>query len=235
MRKFTLIELLVVVAIIGILASLLLPSLGRARNTAKDAVCISNVKQMSTLIAIYTSDDNDVLPHHRVGNKSWIDFLTTDSFNLFLCPRVTTWKYSNGNEFEQSVATEADRSHKSAYGYNAFWLGLSHYAVGFQGNPMPRNFTRMQDFVTPSELIMIGDSSPLSGGAWSSTLWYTWRKRTTEDNEGVKPVHGPKGDRTNIVFADGHASPLNSYNVNFNDSEFKDYWNPDPGTYPINF
>ena len=229
------IELLVVIAIIGILASMLLPSLGRARNSAKDAVCISNVKQMSTMMAIYTADDNGQLPHHRVGNKSWIDFITQKSFDLFLCPRLSTWKYSNGNEISPSIETENDRSHKSAYGYNAFWLGLSHYGAGFQGNPMPRNYTRVQDCVNPSQLIMISDSSPKSNGVWSSTLWYTWRKSDNNNNEGVKPVHGPKGDRTNIAFVDGHAAPINAHNVNFNDTEYKDFWNPDPGTYPISF
>jgi prepilin-type N-terminal cleavage/methylation domain-containing protein len=56
--KFTLIELLVVVAIIGILASLLLPSLGKARKSAKLAVCTNTMKQMGIALALYT-DDND--------------------------------------------------------------------------------------------------------------------------------------------------------------------------------
>ena len=58
MKKFTLIELLVVVAIIGILASLLLPSLGRARRSAQIAVCISQLKQTNIGLVGYL-DDND--------------------------------------------------------------------------------------------------------------------------------------------------------------------------------
>lgn len=63
MRKFTLIELLVVVAIIGILTSILLPSLAKARKSAKKAVCINNEKQIGYLFQNYVDsrvDSNDV-------------------------------------------------------------------------------------------------------------------------------------------------------------------------------
>ena len=58
MKKFTLIELLVVVAIIGILVSILLPSLSRARHLGIQTVCISNLNQLSKLAYQY-ADDND--------------------------------------------------------------------------------------------------------------------------------------------------------------------------------
>jgi len=58
MKKFTLIELLVVVAIIGILASMLLPSLRKARLKTMGAVCKNNLQQLFVVTTIY-SDDND--------------------------------------------------------------------------------------------------------------------------------------------------------------------------------
>jgi prepilin-type N-terminal cleavage/methylation domain-containing protein len=68
-RKFTLIELLVVVAIIGILASILAPSLAKARFHSKFAVCKSNLRQITTGIILYTVDYNDFYPHGDIpGN-----------------------------------------------------------------------------------------------------------------------------------------------------------------------
>ena len=59
MKKFSLIELLVVVAIIGILASLVLPSLSSAREKGKLASCKSNMKQLGFLYLMYMDDNDD--------------------------------------------------------------------------------------------------------------------------------------------------------------------------------
>ena len=66
-KSFTLIELLVVVAIIGILASLLLPSLSKARKKAKQTVCKSQLKQIHVAMTMYELDSDMFLPEAR-GN-----------------------------------------------------------------------------------------------------------------------------------------------------------------------
>jgi len=61
-KAFTLIELLVVIAIISLLVSILLPSLSKAKDLARRAVCMSQLRNIGTAFAMYTSDYNFHLP-----------------------------------------------------------------------------------------------------------------------------------------------------------------------------
>lgn len=67
-RGFTLIELLVVIAIIGILASLLLPSLAGAKERARITTCINNLRQMAIAIRVYMSDHGEHFPPDEIQN-----------------------------------------------------------------------------------------------------------------------------------------------------------------------
>ncbi len=76
-KGFTLIELLVVIAIIGILAAMVFPVFARARESARKAVCLSNVKNIALAFQMYLADNNDTFPpgEHR---QEVLDYFAAD-------------------------------------------------------------------------------------------------------------------------------------------------------------
>jgi prepilin-type N-terminal cleavage/methylation domain-containing protein len=70
-QGFTLIELLVVIAIIGILAAMLFPAFSQARESARRAVCLSNLRQVGMALQMYTMDHNERLPDPGASGREW--------------------------------------------------------------------------------------------------------------------------------------------------------------------
>lgn len=105
---FTLIELLVVVAVISILAAILFPVFARARENARRANCLSNVKQISLGMMMYIQDYDECFPP-QYGAAIWPNLLQTyiKAYGIMRCPsspNASGWATDVTNGYSQTYA-----------------------------------------------------------------------------------------------------------------------------------
>lgn len=126
---FTLIELLVVVAIITTLISILLPSLGRAREMAKKLTCAGNLKQISLATALYQQDNKNYFPpnnptptHVMMGYMGYTAASISARRHAFYCPASDGFEILIASGTPDTWAQGASYAYTGgiqSYGYNS--------------------------------------------------------------------------------------------------------------------
>lgn len=237
MKKFTLIELLVVVAIIGILASLLMPALGKAREKAQVALCISNLKQIKIADFVYIGDNNGYYPSaENEGGKSWDDLLGVyDGRDL-----TEAQQLAGGSGGKESTDSLLGKDHGElyrcpldtrvqddyllrTYGPTALWgswgaiRGISGVNLSVGGRP-PKSLKSIS-ISDPSRVIAFteyvrgfGDGfdywNQFKARLGASTVWSGMAAFYQERNIGE--THHTSG-KLSYAMADGHVELMNYY------------------------
>lgn len=232
---FTLIEVLVVIAVIALLLSILLPSLGQSRKSAKATLCLSNVKQMGTALVFYQNDNKTYYPGHHTQSGPvivWptrLRLYTDGSHSIFWCPdNDPAFKWvrlvQSGAKAEYGYDLNERRLTNStgfSYGYNDW--GVQEFTkphLGLGGWVGHKDFGEVREskVLFPSEMVCIGDSK--SDYNWDTAL----------DPTDVPDAEWPSSRHfggANIVWADGHGAPHKQRDLVENSLAAKRKWNND--------
>jgi prepilin-type N-terminal cleavage/methylation domain-containing protein/prepilin-type processing-associated H-X9-DG protein len=240
-RAFTLIELLVVIAIIAILAGMLLPALGRAKEKGKQTKCLNNLRNIGLGLQMYLGDFQHYPGHFWVPSGEivfpprMLPYLS-GNLNVWNCPteksrfyytnEVTRGGGDTGHPMKLTPSTGF------CYGYND-WGGIPEFREPYQGlgadlNPgssAPWNKEPPESHVVaPSDMIAIADSR--SDARWDSAI----DPADPPGGRGIPAAEWPSarhGGGANFMFADGHAENGKQALMVSRDPSIRKRWNAD--------
>jgi prepilin-type N-terminal cleavage/methylation domain-containing protein/prepilin-type processing-associated H-X9-DG protein len=217
---FTLIELLVVIAIIAILASMLLPALGKAKAKAHQVKCLNNVKTIALATFMYFNDNGRAVPYNgqataTMDNALWVNVLATNYGAINearICPSAPP------------AASKTKRRHPNSGSVNQTWLWTSSRNIDYQGSycfngwfygdddpyfstPQykPKKYKSDVDCPTPSSTPVIADSN------WIDT----WPQETDPPARNLYTGDDFAGAMVRLTLP-RHGNATWSRNMNFN-------------------
>jgi prepilin-type N-terminal cleavage/methylation domain-containing protein/prepilin-type processing-associated H-X9-DG protein len=224
-RIFTLIELLVVIAIIAILASMLLPALNKARDTAKKIKCVNNQKQMGLGMMQYNQDFGGYYPPYKEAAGTaplWSAIMLNGNYlssKILFCPSVATNEY-NPAGLDSNI--RSGNLSSSVFYYIDYGTNY-RYVTGSQGvtSAVPAlTPAKNSQIKQPSQTVLGADT--FEGGApqrgYCILMSYHPSAGFTNYVGFLSARHL---DAVNVIWADGHATsektnnPLRPYDGKF--------------------
>lgn len=204
-RAFTLIELLTVIAIIGVLAGILVPVVGRVRETARSAQCVSNLRQLASAARLWIDDNKGAMLDARL----WCDGNTSNStktpyhINPYLTGTQKTVKNQPSPWKCESTFNKipSDSDFGRTYSINTF---ASATLDGTRRTSGYGYAYRIEQIQVPSRMAFFMD-----GGVSQSDTPVGYASNVSAGNvpdNATQPLHYNHNDGINIAFIDGHVA-----------------------------
>ena len=232
---FTLVELLVVIGIIAVLIGILLPSLNKAREQARGTYCLGNLRQLGIGMQLYRQYNKDYYPP-RWATYGMGNGIVAESV-YFWAGQAPDPLTAAGGAASTYIKVGADKRYINKYLNPQITAGSPFplakcpsdelawglYGSSYTGNYFSGNTPRYATLIDPTGP---KDTSGATPADWSRPIKGTQVKYSSEfiiagENTGVsaayadlntqkpyKRFHNPKVDRWNMLFADGHATPV---------------------------